>query len=481
MVFSSLLFLFLFLPVTLGVYFLTPARYRNMPALAASLLFFAWGAPRIVFLLAATSLVDYLAGSRLAPGRLPDRRRKGLLAAAILLNLGFLLYFKYANFFVDQVNALLAATGMDPVAWTRVILPIGISFFTFQKISYLVDVYRGTANPAVSYGRYLLYVVFFPQLIAGPIVRYHDVDRQLGSRSYTTGQFLDGLWRFALGLAKKVLLANALGRAADAAFSAGPDQLPCGAAWLGLAAYAMQIYYDFAGYSDMAIGLGRMMGIHFLENFNFPYTSSSITEFWRRWHISLGNFMREYLYIPLGGNRGSRVRTYFNLWIVFLASGFWHGASWSFVVWGCFHGIALSMDRFLKDRGFRPLPKPVAVPLTFLLVCLAWVPFRAETLARAGDYFMALGNATSAAAGLGKMSAPFTDPRFLLVLAIALLGAFGPLLGWSRPLLASAEGGEPDLPAPSLVRRFLLSGALMVACAAVLAMGGFNPFIYFRF
>jgi alginate O-acetyltransferase complex protein AlgI len=344
-----------------------------------------------------------------------------------------------------------------------------------------VDVYRGTAKPAASYGRYLLYVVFFPQLIAGPIVRYHDVDLQLGKRAYSTDVFLDGVWRFTLGLGKKVLLANTLGQAADAAFAAGPDQLPCGAAWLGVIAYALQIYYDFAGYSDMAIGLGRMMGIQFLENFNFPYISASITEFWRRWHMSLGNFMREYLYIPLGGNRGSRARTYFNLWIVFLASGFWHGAAWSFVLWGCFHGIALSVDRFCKDRGFRPMPRAFAIPLTFLLVCLSWVLFRANSLAHAGDYLLSLLNATDAAAGLGKMSASFTDPRFITALVAGLLGAFGPALGLSRYLTPEAEGGEPLLPAPAIAQRFVLSAALLLACAMVLAMGGFNPFIYFRF
>lgn len=481
MVFSSLLFLFLYLPVSLLVYYLTPARYRNWPALAASLLFFAWGAPLFVFVLMATSLVDYQAGGRLAPGARPDRQRKGLLALAVTVNLGLLLYFKYANFFVEQLNALLSAGGFDPAAWTRVILPIGISFFTFQKISYLVDVYRGTARPAASYGRYLLYVVLFPQLIAGPIVRYHDVDLQLGARAYSPGLFLDGAFRFTVGLGKKVLLANTLGYAADAAFAAGPDQLPCGAAWLGLLAYAMQIYYDFAGYSDMAIGLGRMMGFHFLENFNFPYISASITEFWRRWHISLGNFMREYLYIPLGGNRLSPGRTYFNLWIVFLASGFWHGAAWSFVLWGAFHGLCLSVDRFLLDRGFRPLPKWAAIPLTFLLACFGWVLFRADNAGKALDYFQALLNTTAAATGLGKMSEPFTDPRFMAAMTAALLGAFAPALGLNRLVPFDWGCTEPQPGTPSLAARFACSALLLLACAMVLAMGGFNPFIYFRF
>ncbi len=481
MVFSSLLFLFLFLPIALGVYYLTPARYRNFPALAASLLFFAWGAPRIVFALMVTSLIDYLAGSRLVPGVVSAPRRKTILALSVAINLGLLLYFKYANFFVDQANAFLALGGVKDVAWTRVILPIGISFFTFQKISYLADVYRGTARPALSYGRYLLYVSLYPQLIAGPIVRYHDVDLQLGARTYSSALFLDGAWRFSVGLGKKVLLANPLGNAADVAFAAGPNSLPCGAAWLGLFAYAMQIYYDFSGYSDMAIGLGRMMGFQFLENFNFPYIAASITEFWKRWHISLTNFMREYLYYPLGGNRISRGRTYLNLWIVFLVSGFWHGAAWSFVLWGGFHGLCLSVERALKDHGFRPLPKGIAVPLTFLLACMGWVLFRAETAGRAVDYFQALINTTSAASGLGKMAAPFIDTRFIVAFVIAMIGAFAPLLGLERLLPVDRENESPTLTSASVVSRFILSSALVLASAMALAMGGFNPFIYFRF
>jgi alginate O-acetyltransferase complex protein AlgI len=481
MVFSSLLFLFLFLPVALAVYFLTPPRFRNIPALAASLLFFAWGAPRFVFVLAATSLADYLAGAHLSPGTGSEQKRKWILAGSVLLNLVFLLYFKYANFFVDQANALLSAAGADPMTWPRVVLPIGISFFTFQKISYLVDVYRGTAKPAASYGRYLLYVCLYPQLIAGPIVRYHDVDRQLASRTCSSGLFLDGLWRFSIGLGKKVLIANPLGQAADVAFAAGPDALPCGAAWLGLLAYAMQIYYDFSGYSDMAIGLGRMMGFHFLENFNFPYISASITEFWRRWHISLGNFMREYLYVPLGGNRLSRGRTYFNLWIVFLASGFWHGAAWSFVLWGCFHGLCLSAERFLKDRGFKPLPASISIPFTFLLVCAGWVLFRAENAGRALDYFQALVNTTHAASGLGKMAGTFTDPHFIMALTVALGGALAPALGLGRLLPADAGQDQPQPGILALNGRYAVSILLVTAGAIALAMGGFNPFIYFRF
>lgn len=481
MVFSSLHFLFLFLPLALGLYFLTPARYRNGPALAASLFFFAWGAPRFVCVLMATSLLDFLAGRRLAPNTAPDARRRRLLALAVGLNLAILLSFKYANFFVDQFNALRAAAGFAPADWPRVALPIGISFFTFQKISYLVDVFRGTARPAPTYGRYLLFVALFPQLIAGPIVRYHDVDLQLGHRRYTAGLFLDGAWRFAVGLGKKVLIANTLATAADTAFGAGPGGLPCAAAWLGLVAYALQLYYDFAGYSDMAIGLGRMMGFRFLENFDFPYIAAGFAAFWRRWHISLGRFMREYLYIPLGGNRGSRLRTYGNLWLVFLASGFWHGAAWTFVLWGAFHGLCLSLERLLADRGWRPLPGAVSVPLTFLLVCAGWVLFRAESPAQALAYYLALAHRTPAALGLGKMAGLFTHPHFVIAFTVGALGAFAPALGLGRWLPRDTGGKTDALATPALAARAAGTVLLLTASAMTLAMGGFNPFIYFRF
>ena len=322
MVFSSLTFLFLFLPLMLAAYYACPARHRNLVALLASALFYAWGAPRFVIVLFVSGLIDYVLSRELPGDRGTPGRRKGVLALAVVLNIALLLYFKYANFFVAEMNAMLARFGGGAVPWAAVALPIGISFFTFQKVSYLVDVYRGVAQPARNALDYLLYVVLFPQLIAGPIVRYHDVARQLEERDYTRERFFMGILRFSQGLGKKVLVANTMAELADAAFNAAPAGLTCGQAWLGVLAYAFQIYFDFSGYSDMAIGLGRLLGIEFLENFNRPYISRSITEFWRRWHISLSNWMREYLYIPLGGNRRGAVRTYFNLWIVFLISGF---------------------------------------------------------------------------------------------------------------------------------------------------------------
>lgn len=481
MVFSSLLFLFWFLPVALAGYYLTPVRYRNQAALAASLAFFAWGAPRFVFGLMATSLIDYVLSQRFAHDR-PAHHRRAALAVSVGINVALLLYFKYANFFVGEFNAVLKYFGQSPVSWTRVILPIGISFFTFQKISYLVDVYRGTAQPAKSYSRYLLYVVLYPQLIAGPIVRYHDVDQQIDRRDHSCGVFLDGIWRFALGLAKKVLIANPMAVLADRLFDAPPAALGPGAAWLGLFAYAMQIFFDFSGYSDMALGLGRMMGFHFLENFDFPYVSRSITEFWRRWHMSLGNFMREYLYVPLGGNRGSRLRTYFNLWVVFLLSGFWHGASWSFIVWGCYHGLLISFERFLRDHRVRPMPAFLAVPRTFLLVCAGWVFFRAETLRGALGYFQALAGRGATAPELAQfLHTELGDPRIRLALALAAFVAFAPtaaLQNWFRDWTLRMDAPWAGL---RLTWRFAVSMVLMLAVSMSLALGGFNPFIYFRF
>ncbi len=378
MAFSSILFLFGFLPLVLGVYYLVPDRFRNAVALVASLTFYAWGAPQFVLVLIGSSWLDYvLAGSMRSTSDAIKSKR--LLAVAVGLNVALLVYCKYMNFFVEQANAIAATTGLGQLTWTSIVLPIGISFFTFQKISYLVDVYRRQAQPAGSFGQYLLYVVLFPQLIAGPIVRYHDVASQIRKRSHSDEQFLVGTWRFTIGLAKKVLIADTLAVVADAAFgatadtAADPARLSCAAAWVAAVCYAMQLYYDFSGYSDMAIGLGKMLGFDFLENFNQPYISKSVTEFWRRWHISLSNWMREYLYVPLGGNRVPRWRMYANLWIVFLVSGFWHGASWNFVIWGAIHGGLLTAERLAATFRLPRWPTALAIPRTFCLVLVAWI------------------------------------------------------------------------------------------------------------
>ncbi len=484
MVFSSLVFLFLFLPLTLGFYYLCPRRWRNGAALAASLFFYAWGAPRFVFILLALSIFDYFIAFSLAPaGAATSARRRGLLAAAIALNLAGLLYFKYMNFLVDQVNRLFVALGAASSHWTRIALPIGISFFTFHSISYLVDVYRGTARPARTLPRYLLYVTLFPQLIAGPIVRYHDIADQIDHRDHTADRFLSGVWRFCLGLARKVLIANVVGSVADRVFaSPDPAKLAPGAAWLGIFCYTLQIYFDFAGYSDMAIGLARMLGFELLENFNFPYIATSFTDFWRRWHISLSSFMREYLYVPLGGNRVAPWRMYLNLWIVFTLSGFWHGAAWNFVVWGAYHGLFLSLDKVRQRHGYPEPPRWLAVPMTFLLVLCGWVFFRADSLTKAVAY---LGAMFGAGVGHGAMAREavgmLRDPILLTTLAVGTIAALAPLVGCQRLLKDwPTEGCEP-VALRRVGVRFAVSVLLLFACAAALVTGKFNPFIYFRF
>jgi alginate O-acetyltransferase complex protein AlgI len=479
-VFSSPTFLFYFLPAALLLYFVTPARWRNLPALAASLLFFAWGAPRFVLVLVASCLVDYQTSRWLPRGRLPERRRRWLLAAVVGLDLGLLLYFKYANFLVAQAWSILGAFGAAAFPWKQLVLPIGISFFTFHKISYLVDVYRGTVQPAPNAGRHLLYIVLFPQLIAGPIVRYHDVADQLERRTTTSELFLDGLWRFALGLAKKVLVANTFARTADLVFGAAPESLTTAQAWVGMLAYTFQLYYDFAGYSDMAIGLGRMLGFRFLENFNFPYAAAGIGEFWRRWHISLGRFMMEYLYVPLGGNRGTHRQTLRNLWLVFLASGFWHGASWTFVLWGIWHGTLISLEKALGPDRMKRVPRALAVPATFLLVALGWVLFRSESIGRAGGFYLQLLGLLPAGQGPAAFPEVIADRGLWLVAAVAIPCAFAPALGLER--LLPRDAGEPaSLPAGAVVSRFAVSLAILVVAASELSASGFNPFIYFRF
>ena len=477
MVFSSITFLFVFLPVALAAYYACPERHRNAVALAASLFFYAWGAPRFVLVLVASSLLDYVLSRELPAGRRPERVRRWILGLAVALNASLLLYFKYANFFVENLNAWLGRFGAGELAWTAVALPIGISFFTFQKVSYLADVYRGTAQVARNAADYLLYVALFPQLIAGPIVRYHDVAQQLIRREHVRERFFTGILRFCQGLGKKVLVANAMAEVADAAFGAAPGSLSCGWAWLGVVAYAFQIYFDFSGYSDMAIGLGRLMGIEFLENFNRPYVSRTITEFWRRWHISLSNWMREYLYIPLGGNRKGSVRTYFNLWLVFLVSGFWHGAAWNFVAWGAFHGFFLCLDKAFKGTRIARAPAWVGLPATFVLVLFSWVLFRADSLTHAVAYagrMLALFGAapeTAAAIEFGL--------RHQAALLAAVVLCFGPAVKPHPFDFIRLEPAQASL--GQAVARFAVAMGLLVWSAATLATSSFNPFIYFRF
>ncbi len=484
MAFSSVLFLFGFLPLVLGVYYLVPDRFRNAVALLASLTFYAWGAPQFALVLIASSWLDYvLAGA--IHSTVNSTTSKRLLTVAVGLNLAMLVYCKYTNFFVDQANALAAAMGLGQITWATIVLPIGISFFTFQKISYLVDVYRRQSQPTGSFGHYLLYVVLFPQLIAGPIVRYQDVASQIRKRSHSDEQFLIGIWRFTIGLAKKVLIADTLAVVADTAFGAtaetmaNPARLSCAAAWITAVCYAMQLYYDFSGYSDMAIGLGKMLGFDFLENFNQPYISKSVTEFWRRWHISLSNWMREYLYVPLGGNRVPPWRLYANLWIVFLASGFWHGASWNFVIWGAIHGGVLTLERLAAKRRLPRWPAALAIPRTFCLVLVAWIFFRAWDLSQAVRF---LGVMATGSADATVTVSDLVSPQVAFILIIAVFMAFSPLFSGSYRYLDDwAIGPKSRGAGLKLALRSACGATLLLASATALMSSQFHPFIYFRF
>jgi alginate O-acetyltransferase complex protein AlgI len=478
MVFSSALFLFWFLPAQLILYYLSPRFVRNSIALAGSLVFYAWGAPRFVYVLLAGTLLDYWFSLAIAARQ--GNARKPWLWCSVVMNVALLLYFKYANFFVEQVNALLRHSDAGEIAWTTVALPIGISFFTFHKISYVVDVYRDVARPARSFADCLLYFILFPQLIAGPIIRYHDVDEQLRGRVHSSELFWSGVERFVRGLLKKAVIANTMAALCDPVLERPITMVPQSIAWLAAVAYYFQIYFDFSGYSDMAIGLGRMLGFRWLENFNRPYIATTFTDFWRRWHISLSNFMREYVYIPLGGNRTTPLRAYRNLWIVFLVSGFWHGASWNFVIWGAYQGLFLTIDKLGWSEVSKRIPAVVLRLLMVFLVLVSWVIFCTHDLTHClqflGRMFLGGGPLWSQATVVSVLP---LDSRAGAVLALAVVISFLP---WSERYRALEQRFldwvRTPLGAP-LWATVVLLGAI-VGCVAVVN-SSYNPFIYFRF
>jgi alginate O-acetyltransferase complex protein AlgI len=487
MVFSSETFLFLFLPVFLGLYYLTPARFRSLTILAGSYLFYGWWRVDFLGLLILTTLWTYAFGLAIQAAR-SERARNGTLAIGLAGNLAVLGVFKYLNFFIDSFAALAGtdAAGLG-IHW-RLILPIGVSFYVFQSISYLIDVRRGDVRATTSFFDFAAFIALFPQLVAGPILRFKDLADQFQDRQHSPQLFADGLARFTIGLAKKVLIADALAPLADLAFSTPDPTAPL--AWAGALAYMLQLYFDFSGYSDMAIGLGMMMGFRFMENFDAPYISRSITEFWRRWHISLSVWLRDYLYVPLGGNRKGPTRTYVNLVLVMLLGGLWHGANWTFVLWGAWHGGWLAAER---ATGMARQSSPTAHLRTLFIVLLGWVMFRALTVGQAMDVYAGL-------FGLNGLSLPpeiavhITHESLVLILvagAIALaeprlrdlarinyfptstesLGALLDTPGQTRPRLTGANSLLPSL----------LVTAIAVLCVMRLAEQSFSPFLYFQF
>ena len=460
MVFASPTFLFIFMPVALALYWIAPARARNALLLAVSLVFYAWGEPVYVFLMLFSIGANYLLARAIE-----RRRRRALLVAALILNLGMLAVFKYADFAISTLNAAL---GLN-LPGAGLSLPVGISFYTFQILSYVIDVWRGGVPAQRSVVKFGAYVTMFPQLIAGPIVRYSDVAAQLERRSLHLEDMAASARRFCVGLAKKVVIANLAAELADLAFDMPAASMHWTAAWLGAGAYAIQIYFDFSGYSDMAIGLGAMLGFRFNENFNYPYISRSVREFWRRWHISLSGWFRDYLYIPLGGSRRGAARTYRNLLIVFALCGLWHGASWNFVLWGLYHGLFLVLERQRPvRRALDRLPGALGWVYTMAVVAVGWVLFRADTLPAACSYIGAMFGGSGATTAIELMSR-----RALPGMALGALGSLPLLPLLKRTRLAKSAPGEAVAS--------LLCVALLVVCMAMLAGGTYNPFIYFRF
>ncbi|BAI72635.1 membrane bound O-acyl transferase [Azospirillum sp. B510] len=490
MVFTSPAFLFAFLPLVLALAFVLPKPLRNGWLLVASIAFYAWGEKLFAGVMLLSVLVNWLLGLALERCR-EEGYRASVVAVAVVANIGLLGFCKYAGFLVENLNILLAGMALPPVRFEPMHLPLGISFFTFHALSYVIDIYRRTARAQRNPVDFALYIAFFPQLIAGPIVRYHDIDTQLSSRRVTLNGFAMGCERFTVGLAKKMVIANPLGAVADTIFNLPTDQIGAPTAWLGILCYTAQIYFDFSGYSDMAIGLARMFGFSFLENFNYPYIARSMQDFWRRWHISLSNWFRDYLYIPLGGNRVSRLRTYANLIFVFFVCGLWHGASWNFVIWGMIHGTFLALERGPFGRVVHGLPAWARHLYVMAVVMVAWVFFRSASLDHALSYLGAM-------AGLSVDNghwpvAMFLDTQAQVLLVAAAIGAT-PLLSrltadWAARARQSQGRIEPPFETLSFakdagwllaLRLTVLLGGLVMAAAAI-AAGTYNPFIYFRF
>lgn len=499
MVFSSAVFLFVFLPITLALYYLPGARHRNMLLLCASLVFYAWGEPTYVALMILSILLNWAWGRWIAATK-AQPAGAWILGTGVAVNLLVLGYYKYANFLVTSINALIAEPLFSHTFATHPLpLPVGISFFTFHAISYLVDIRRGQADALKSPLDMGLYISLFPQLVAGPIIRYHDVADQIIRRSNTLERFSSGVERFVFGLGKKVLIANTLGQIADAVFAMPAEGLSTTTAWVGIVCYTLQIYFDFSGYSDMAIGLARMFGFELTENFNYPYISRSIREFWRRWHLSLSTWFRDYLYIPLGGNRGSALRVRLNLFAVFFLCGLWHGASWNFVIWGMFHGVLLVLERGRFGALLDRAPVPVSSLYTLLMVMIGWVFFRADTLPDALHYLAAMfGN--DAGGGLAPNISALVDSRAKAMLVIALVlstpmftfmardwkirrfpsHANEPMPAWLQRI-QPRQGYAREPGVVLLSARTLLAVSILMFCIGTLATATYNPFIYFRF
>jgi alginate O-acetyltransferase complex protein AlgI len=476
MVFSSIIFLVFFLPVFLSAYYITPKKFKNIVVLLFSILFYSWGSPKFIFVIIGTTFLDFHLVKWMS--NTPTRfYRRLMLTLSVSVNLELLFYFKYSGFFIENVDLLLTHLfHVHPLGWIKLVLPLGISFYTFETITYVVDVYRGVHKPLKNFWNYQLYIILFPKLIAGPIIRYHELADQITDRTQneTVDNRLMGFYRFIIGLSKKVLIANQMGALSDGVFNSNYSTLSSYAAWIGLLAYSFQIYFDFSGYSDMAIGIGRMIGFKFPENFDNPYISQSITEFWRRWHMSLGRWMKNYLYIPLGGNRvNSKLKLYFNLWLVFLITGLWHGASWNFVFWGAYHGTFLALERAFLLKIYDKIGRFLRTLLTFFIVVIGFVFFRIEKFTDSILYIKRMFAFDLKAYNLNP------DPAFYTLFCFAVFFSFFTYFNWTRKLQDGIF--TTDYTNSRHAIAIILSLTLFIFSLGTIASTGFRPFIYFRF
>ncbi len=468
MLFSSIVFLFTFLPAVMLLYYLLPVRFRNVILLLASLVFYAWGEPVYLFLMLLSILFNYFSGLDIARNLQDKRAAKRSLVFNLIINLAVLGFFKYEGFVLDTLNGILPVH----ISYHALPLPIGISFYTFQILSYIIDVYRGNVKVQTNLPNFALYVTMFPQLIAGPIVQYADVDEQLASREVSWTKFGEGSMYFIRGLAKKVLLANTSGMIFTEVSGLAKGNIAVMTAWLGAFAYMFQIYFDFSGYSDMAIGLGKMLGFEFNMNFNYPYVSKSITEFWRRWHISLSSWFRDYVYIPLGGNRVSKIKHIRNLLIVWFLTGLWHGAAWNFVAWGLYYGVILIIEKYLLSPVLDRLPDVVRHIYSIVLVVIGWVLFFSSSFGQAADYIRVMFGA--GAHGFADRESMYLLTSNLILWLILIFGST-PLVHFRYEHMLRSKKWN------TTIINSVVYAALFIVCIAYLVTETYNPFLYFRF
>lgn len=465
MVFSSIPFLFAFLPAVLLIYYLVPLKWRNFVLLVFSLLFYGWGEPIYVFVMIGSIAMDYFFGIMIEKHRGDRRKARTFLALSVLLNLLIFFFFKYLDFCIENLRLIPGLQNLRPLGIT---LPIGISFYTFQKMSYVIDVYRGDGRVQKNIVNFGTYISMFPQLIAGPIVKYKDIDTQLSSRTHSGARFSEGVSIFVVGLCKKVLLANGIGALWDASIAQGAANLTTAGAWIGVVAYAFQIYFDFSGYSDMAIGLGHMFGFTFLRNFEYPYISRSITEFWRRWHISLSTWFREYLYIPLGGNRVGVSRWIFNLLVVWMVTGLWHGAAWNFLLWGLYYAVLLILEKLFLLRLLERLPRVFRHIYALLAVLVGWAIFACTSLK---ECVALLASLFGGGAGLWCATDAYYLRSYLPMLLVLAFASLPVATRWFTRL--------PERRRHVLTPILVLAGLFL--CVVTIVDSSYNPFLYFRF